>query len=595
MTITSTKNNSSTEEIKNLYPSPYKVRDGCLYKEITNKSGTVTKKLCNFLPYLVSEVSIDDGAEVKKVLRLGGVHESGRVLPEIDVTGAEFASFNWLIERWGADCILEPERSVKDSVRHAIQQTAKHAEKKQIYHITGWKLIDGKWEYLLPYDGRFDVSLRGKLSRYEKAEHWSVSDLACPFFMTKELSFAPDEITLPLLAYTFLTPLNEFLHQANCEPKFVLCLLGKTGTRKSTLAALFLSFFGRFTGSDLPLSFRDTANSIMYNAFSLKDALTCIDDFHPGGRKEVNKLTETAQLIMRGYGDRIGRGRLKSDSTPLESRPPQGNAIITAELAPDIGESGTARYFCLELSDGMIDLNNLSKYQREAESGTLRSCMLAYTEWIKERYLKDKSAKQRFVKQLKESFTAYRDEFTKTGIRCHGRVPEIYAWLMIGIEFFLSFLLDYEVISEEDYQSTFYRCRTCLYELAKKQSANIENDKPTHKFIQKLYSLIESGQAVLLDRNNPLEFKPVNHIGYRDDEYFYLNADIAHRQVKRLCGEQEEAFSISKNGLIKALAEEGFTVCDKGKNTKSVRIGDKTNRFICLIKDKASAIAELCE
>ena len=193
---------------------------------------------------------------------------------------------------------------------------------------------------------------------------------------------------MPLLAFTFLTPLNEFLHQANCEPKFVLCLLGRTGTRKSTLAALFLSFFGRFNSSD---------------------------------------------------------------------------------------------------------------------------------------------------------------------------------------------------------------CRTCLYDLAKKQSVNIDQDKLTHKFIQKLYSLIESGQAVLLDKNNPVEFKPVNYIGYQDDEFFYLNADIAHKQVKRLCGEQEEAFSISKNGLIKALAEEVLTVCDKGKNTKSIRIGDKTLRFICLIKDKVDAVAELCE
>ena len=413
--------------------------------------------------------------------------------------------------------------------------------------------------------------------------------------MTSFFPFAPDKIILPLLAFAFLTPLNEFLHQANCEPKFVLCLLGKTGTRKSTLAALFLSFFGRFTGSDLPLSFRDTANSIMYNAFSLKDVLTCIDDFHPSGRKEVNRLTETAQLIMRGYGDRIGRGRLKSDFTPMESRPPQGNAIITAEQAPDIGESGTARYFCLELHDGMIDLNNISKFQREAEKGTLRSCMLAYTEWIKEQFLKDKSTELMFVNRLKNSFNKYRNEFIHSGIHCHGRVPEIYAWLIIGMEFFLSFLLDYEVISEEDYQSTFIRCRDCLYWLAKKQSANIENDKPTHKFIQKLYSLIESGQAVLLDRNNPVEFKPVNYIGYRDDDYFYLNADIAHKQVKRLCGEQEETFSISKNGLIKALAEEGLTVCDKGKNTKSIRIGEKTLRIICLIKDKADAVAELCE
>ena len=76
------------------YPLPYKVVDGCLYKEVTNKSGITTKKLCNFLPYIVSEVSVDDGAEVKTVLRLGGVHSSGRVLPEIDVTGAELGTFN---------------------------------------------------------------------------------------------------------------------------------------------------------------------------------------------------------------------------------------------------------------------------------------------------------------------------------------------------------------------------------------------------------------------------------------------------------------------------------------------------------------------
>ena len=73
---------------------------------------------------------------------------------------------------------------------------------------------------------------------------------------------APEEIMLPLLAFTFLSPLNHFLREAGCEPKFVLFLLGKTGSRKSTLAALMLSFFGRFTASELPLSFRDTSNSM---------------------------------------------------------------------------------------------------------------------------------------------------------------------------------------------------------------------------------------------------------------------------------------------------------------------------------------------
>ena len=283
------------------YPLPYKVVDGCLYKEVTNKSGITSKKLCNFLPYIVSEVSVDDGAEVKTVLRLGGVHSSGRVLPEIDVTGAELGSFNWLIERWGADCVLELERSVKEYVRHAIQQTAENAERIQICNVTGWKLIDNHWEYLLPNDGKRDVSLRGKLSRYEKADDWKISDLANVFLMINTMPFAPAEITLPLLAYTFLTPLNEFLHQANCEPKFVLCLLGRTGTRKSTLAALFLSFFGRFNSSDLPLSFRDTANSIMYNSFSLKDVLTCILNKALNSKKHTVSDNDSIRCLIRFF------------------------------------------------------------------------------------------------------------------------------------------------------------------------------------------------------------------------------------------------------------------------------------------------------
>ena len=77
-----------------------------------------------------------------------------------------------------------------------------------------------------------------------------------------ENSFAPQCVMLPLLAVTFLCPLNHFLKSAGCEPKFVTALIGKTGSRKSTLAALFLSFFGKFSASDLPMSFHDTANSI---------------------------------------------------------------------------------------------------------------------------------------------------------------------------------------------------------------------------------------------------------------------------------------------------------------------------------------------
>ena len=122
----------------------------------------------------------------------------------------------------------------------------------------------------MPNDGKHDVRLFGKLRNYEKAEHWSDLDLQTVWSMMKEKRFAPKEIIWTLIALVFLTPLNEFFRQVFYEPKFVMCLIGRTGTRKSTLAALFLSFFGRFSGTDLPLPFSDTLNSILTNIYTLK-------------------------------------------------------------------------------------------------------------------------------------------------------------------------------------------------------------------------------------------------------------------------------------------------------------------------------------
>ena len=564
--------------------------------EKATKSGITTKKLCNFLPYLTGEVTVDDGAEQSRVFRIAGIHESGQALPEIEVTVKEFEKTNWVLERWGADCVIEPGNSNRENVCCAILKTSKDSEKKSVYRTTGWKLIDGKWEYLLPNDGKHDVRLFGKLRHYEKAKKWSDLDLQTVWSMMKEKRFATKEIIWTLIALVFLTPLNEFFRQVFYEPKFVMCLIGRTGTRKSTLAALFLSFFGRFSGTDLPLSFSDTLNSILTNIYTLKDVLTCIDDFHPGTRSAERKDTNIAQGIDRAFGDRVGKGRLTSDCTPMKARPPQGNAIVTGESAPDVGESGTARTFTLEIKRGDVDLEQLSYFQNEAKKGTLMNCLLSYTEWVKGCYLHNASATQDLLDDLSSSFESYRDEYIRKDKQSHGRVPEIVAWLTIGMEYFLVFMFFRGVIELPEKKSILREFREMLFDLAKGQSSSIEEDKPVVKFIQKLYALLESGQAVVLDRTRPVDYKPLNFIGYEDEQYLCLNADMAHKAVVQLCRVQGENFTISKKSLIKALAEEGLLDSDKGKNVKSVTISGRGNvKLLCIIKEKADEIAALSE
>ena len=111
----------------------------------------------------------------------------------------------------------------------------------------------------------------------------------------------------------------EGLSASSCE--ILLSLSRKTGSRKSTLAILFLSFFGKFSASDLPMSFHDTANSILANIYYLKDVLTCVDDFHPNGVFGEQEMKNIAQDISRYYVDRIGRVRLNSKTELQESRP----------------------------------------------------------------------------------------------------------------------------------------------------------------------------------------------------------------------------------------------------------------------------------
>ncbi len=573
------------------YAPQYFVKDNCLYETGFNKQGAFTRKLCNLAPAVLREITKDDGVSSTRYVCLGGVHQSGRTLPEITIPAEEVEGLGWIVKYWGMDCILEPGLKTKSSVWNALQTTALNVEKITIFSTTGWKQIDGEWRFLMPGDDRFTVELPGKMHGYGMERSCEMPDIQTAASLLWQ-PLAPEEIILPLLSFTFLSPLNHFLKAAGCEPKFVMLLSGKTGSRKSTLAALMLSFFGKFTASELPLSFRDTANSILCNAFALKDVLTVINDLHPSSRMEEQKMNGTAQAIMRAYGDRTGKGRLRADSSPMESRPPQGNAIVTAEFTPDIGESGTARYFALELKESDVDLQNLSAYQKEAARGTFQRCMFAYTEWIKETFLCSEEARQEFVQFLNSRFLFCRDEFRKSGIRCHGRVPEAVAHLQMGMDFFLLFLKEKQVMDEESCAEIQQRFKDILYRLAARQAENIDQDKPTHVFIRKLYALLESNQAYVDDKNNPGELGFGTCLGYQDDTFLYLYSELTHKLVRKLCEDQGENFSCSQKSLLKALAEEGLIEPGTTQNTRPLRVGEKQKRVIFLYREKAERIRD---
>ncbi len=598
-----TNNFNGNEEISlsSLFQNtPYEIIDSCLYK-VTNKKGNkVYQKLSNFVPYLKNETIIDDGVDSKRYLVMEGRHSNGKKLPSIRISANDFNNMNWITKNWGLHCNIETGQTVKDCIRHAIQCTANNIITEHIYCHTGWTKINNKLVFLsnglyLANDIEANVELDGKLSRYrltDVTERNIDEDLNC-IKKLLDTEFIPHKIILPLIALAFLSPLNHFLKIADCEPKLVLFLVGKTGAKKSTLASLILSFFGDFTNTDLPISFRDTANSIIAQAFILKDVLTVIDDYHPSTKSDEQSMNKTAQVIMRSYGDRIGKNRLNCDSTLKISKPPRGNVIITGESTPDISQSGTARYISIELNPNDINITKLTELQELSRNGVFKSVMSFYIRLIYQ-YLNGVYTEKQYADRLRKAFMQNREilnsELTSKKIPFHPRIPEALSWLFIGFEKFLNLMSNEKILTDDELQSLVSEFVDISINSAISQAKKVTEDNPSIKFITKLNSLLEGKLARVQNLKTYQYAGGDGFIGYEDDTYYYLIPSISHKLVKKLCDEQGELFSVSEKTLLKHLDEDGFIEISKSSRTKLLRIGDKVQRFIWIKKEKFNSI-----
>ena len=590
------RNDSVDNLLGRKFMDPYGVNDHCLGIFTIVKDGEKFTPLCNYVPYIETELTYDDGAEITKQYRIAGIDENGTPLPYIDVPAVNLEKMDWMLNHWDAACDLCVTGRAKENVRAAIKSTGRSAEKKCIFAHTGWKKIDGQWHFLLPNNGVYEVELQGKQKNYVSGEKCDYYDL---FKLSSILTsaVAPKEIFYPCLATVFLSPLNEFLKQIGLEPKFILTLIGRSGSKKSTLAALMMSFYGQFTLTDLPMSFHDTANSIIYNAFALKDVLTCVDDYHPTARRDSDNMKSIMQTLARGYGDRAGRNRLTSNITLRESRPPQGNVIVTAEFPPDIGESGTARLFCIEMKPSDVDISALTPLQELGSNGVFRRCMFGYTEWIRTTYLKDEETEQNFLDILKRMYEKQRDlwrvKLKEQNTQFHDRLPDTLACLEVGFLFMLTFLCAKGATKTDMAESYADSFDEALLALSVNQAKAVEHDKPTHIYIRKLMALIECGQIHVIPKDAVYDL-PAGCVGYEDSENYYLFFEITHKAVKKLCVDQDETFSISSKSLGKALVEEGIAEGDGvGGSTKPMRFGGKLKRVLILKKAEAEKIRAL--
>ena len=578
---------NESSEIKKLlaWLPGYGFEDGLLKRISNNK----IMALANFIPVPLEETLYDDGRTPERYFTVKAIKQNGENLPPVKVKASSMTSMSWVEDCWGFSANIEPPiQSKKDYIRHVIFTLGeKLADKRTIYTHTGWRLINGSYVYLY-HNGAIggqnvSVELEGNLKAYEMKSCVELSEGIQAVRNLFEVASA--NVIYPLISITFLSPLNEFFRIGGCEPAFVLYLLGRTQTKKSTIAALMLSFFGRFTSSNLPSSFKDTANAIEKKCCDLKDILTVIDDFHPvTNYRDKQNMEQIAQSLARGYGDRTARERMSSDIAIRPGYPPRGNAIITGEDFPNIGQSGSARVFIIEMSaDDIPNSDTLSHVQEQAWNGCLIAVMRHYIKWLIPQT-------DKLPERLKTQFLLYRQKAACENISGYGRTGDIIAWLQIGFEFFLTFLQSIGAADQKTLEQMKEKAWRILCGLSKIQLEKSNEDRPTALFINTLKELLDTGKVYVKFFSSDKQNKDERgtHIGFQDEDYFYFLPAVTYNEIMKFFMAQNEIFPLTKTRLIKQMAAENLIYYDKSTagNSYTVRkrIGNEKRRFLVMSK-----------
>lgn len=560
--------------------------DGTLYyiecKEDKNgNTYTETTAIANHTPLLKEQRIIDNGIETTEELVFTALRDF-RKGADTAISLKDVLSQTPNI-KFGAACRIFLGRGAKSRYSEAMQIQCENAPLTMLYQHTGYTTIESERVFLngghsVTKDGltdKYNVVLSGQMENYvftEKKDSERYETL-----LSLLPSVAPTSLVYAGLGLSFLTPLNALLRNCGIEPCFILYFTGKTGARKTTMAKLFLNFFGAFNNGTAPTaSFRDTINAVE-KKFALADStLVLLDDRIPSTTPKIKAQMEAMeQAVARQIGDRSGRARMNADGTLKATYRPKCNLIITAEESfSNVGESAIARSISVELRPGDIDLSVLTKVQQNADH--LNQCMSDYIQFVIQNW-------DSISEQVKPLFLKYRDKAQNGG---HGRLAECVAHLQIGIYFMCEWLLIGGIIDEVQAESLRATAWKVFVELADKQNRRIVEEKPVKLFLDAVREMRDRRTINIVDFDSMNNLTSANVVGYRDKDFYYFYPDSIYTEVKKFYSAQDRNFPLGKSALFQQLAIDKLIETDKSQNTKTKRIGEtKRPRFLWLKTD----------
>ena len=449
-------------------------------------------------------------------------------------------------------------------------------EKFFSYH--GWELVGGKMCYLS--DSRADCKCGitiPKILPERMAVAWQ-NDLKILDIGKKvyEENGTLDEVaslrvSLPFWLYLHLSFACKLFIDAGLKVQFLLLLIGKTGSLKTTICETFAEPFNE--GS--MLRFESTSRALELYREECIDMTMVVDDIFKKKSSNMNKFED----ILRAFGEGIGRAKSAGkDFKEIIRTKVQGGCIVTAEHDLESQQSSSLRYISVPLESDSINTNTLSVFQTDKIHARLEGRATIVQEifagWIE--YLESNYA------QIVNYLITFQPPPLKLKFKRH---QQIYRVLCSVANLITDWGCQARVLTPQQAQNKFLEWHSVIVDLMLKNQMVATVAEPWQQFLITFQQAIATGTTLIAVSKEEFEQNGGRYVGFQrtdkdgDIEYI-LSPDKLMSTVRHQMLGSGRALVSDSTTIFRELLEHDIS---KGYNNKDGNGGTR-KRYLKRVK-----------
>ena len=372
----------------------------------------------------------------------------------------------------------------------------------------------------------------------------------CKAFMV--LGVGDLSVTIPMLTYGACAYLDALFCDAGYPLDFAMMVMGNTGFMKTTFCRVLYNVFEKRQTQIHSIRGTAAAMSVLHQeAF---DDILIVDDFNlEGSPQDVREKTKNFQALIRAYSDKTPREKYAGNHQ-VTSYAIRGGLVITGEteVTGQI-KSSELRYLRVVLSQ-QLDGQRLQVFQDDPE--IMKHFWSEYIYFLERKY-------PDLVRRFKVQFPSKRGQMSNIQ---EPRLRDDYAHLALAWETLMDFLIDANVIKQEDQSKWTAYADQYFAMLVRRQCVEAQKEDPYIRYLKEFWNLIGTGKVTIADNLEIYVENIGRYIGYVEQakNVYWIKADDMFTQVRNACCERGESLPLTQKEILRQLKEHDLTLYNSG-------------------------------